>query len=228
MMIEILLAVEDPLLRNLLADRLSQETDFHVAGAVGDPESLLEVVQLSNPHVIVLDLQWSAASGLALLERVLVQVPEAMFLTLVGDEAEDTQVMAAQNGARGVVTKTEGITVLPQAIRALGRGEVWFTRQVSRRIFQEYHRLAQQLREQEQPLAGLSVREREVLIHVAEGLTNRDIAERLHMSVHTVKLHVQRILQKLELPNRTEAAVFAVREGLVSSLPRRVVPKDTV
>jgi DNA-binding NarL/FixJ family response regulator len=227
-MVQILLAVEDPLLRNLLAERLTQETDFQISGAVGDPESLLEVVMLGQPDVIILDLQWSNASGLALLERVLLQKPDAMFLTLVSEEAEDAQVMAAQNGARGVVTKTEGITVLPQAIRALGRGEVWFTRQVSRRIFQEYHRLARQLREQEQPLAGLSPKEREVLAHVAEGLTNRDIAEQLHMSVHTVKLHVQRILQKLELPNRTEAAVFAVREGLVSSLPKRVVPKETV
>ncbi|WP_309723416.1 response regulator transcription factor [Armatimonas sp.] len=227
-MVQILLAVEDPLLRNLLAERLTQENDFQITGAVGDPESLLDVVMLGQPDVIILDLQWSSASGLALLERVLLQKPDAMFLTLVSEEAEDAQVMAAQNGARGVVTKTEGITVLPQAIRALGRGEVWFTRQVSRRIFQEYHRLARQLREQEQPLAGLSPKEREVLAHVAEGLTNRDIAEQLHMSVHTVKLHVQRILQKLELPNRTEAAVFAVREGLVSSLPKRVVSKDTV
>ncbi|WP_309694484.1 response regulator transcription factor [Armatimonas sp.] len=227
-MVQILLAVEDPLLRNLLADRLVQETDFQITGAVGDPESLLEVVQLSHPDVIILDLQWSAVSGLALLERVLLNVPEAMFLTLVSEEAEESQIQAAQNGARGVVTKTEGITVLPQAIRALGRGEVWFTRQVSRRIFQEYHRLARQLREQEQPLAGLSVREREVLSHIAGGLTNRDIAEQLHMSVHTVKLHVQHILQKLELPNRTDAAVFAVREGLVSSLPRRIAPKDIV
>ncbi|MCX6365911.1 MAG: response regulator transcription factor [Armatimonadetes bacterium] len=227
-MVQILLAVEDPLLRNLLAERLTQENDFQISGAVGDPESLLEVVMLGQPEVIILDLQWSNASGLALLERVLLQKPDSMFLTLVSEEAEDAQVMAAQNGARGVVTKTEGITVLPQAIRALGRGEVWFTRQVSRRIFQEYHRLARQLREQEQPLSGLSPKEREVLAHVAEGLTNRDIAEQLHMSVHTVKLHVQRILQKLELPNRTEAAVFAVREGLVSSLPKRVAPKDTV
>ena len=226
MTISLLLAFEDPFLRNLVAERLGQESDFSIAGVVGDPESLLDAIRLSQPKVVILDLSWSKAIGLALLEQATLQAPESLYLALVGDDIEETQVRAAQSGARGVVTKAEGMAVLLQAIRSLGRGEVWFTQQVSRRIFQEYHRLVRHLHEQNQPLAGLSEREKEVLACVAEGMINREIAAQLHMSIHTVKLHIQKILQKLDLPNRTEAAVFAVREGLVSSLPKRVTEKE--
>ena len=226
MTISILLAFEDPLLRNLLAERLGQESDFTITAAVGDPESLLDAIRLSQPGLVILDLSWSKAVGLALLEQAVLQVPECLYLTLVNSDAEDTQVMAVQSGARGIVTKEDGMAVLPQAIRALTRGEVWFTQQVSRRIFHDYHRLVRHLREQDQPLARLSEREKEVLSCVAEGMKNQEIAERLHMSIHTVKLHVQKILHKLKLPNRTDAAVFAVREGLVSSLPKRIVSDE--
>lgn len=223
MTISILLAFEDPLLRNLVAERLGQEGDFSIVAAVGDPESFLDAIRLSEPRLVVLDLSWSKAAGLALLEQAALQVPESLYLALVSNDAEEIQVQAAQRGARGVVTKEDGMAVLPQAIRALVRGEVWFTQQVSRHIFQDYHRLVRHLREQDQPLAKLSEREKEVLACVAEGMKNQEIAGQLHMSIHTVKLHVQKILQKLKLPNRTDAAVFAVREGLVSSLPKRVM-----
>lgn len=225
MSVRVLLVVEDPLLRSLLAEKLALETDLQIVGAVGDPESCLEAVVVVKPTVAILDLQWSGGIGLALLERLTNRAPEVAALALAGDETEEAQLEAAQCGAKGVVTKTEGIATLPQAVRAVGRGEVWFTRQISRRIFQEYHRLVCHQREQEHPLACLSPREREVLACVAEGMTNQDIAGRLLMSIHTVKLHIQRILQKLGLPNRTEAAVFAVREGLVSPLPRRLNEK---
>ena len=221
MNIPILLIVEDALLRSLLTEKLEAESDLSIVGAVGDPESCLEAVHMAQPRVAVLDLQWQDNIGPRLLEQLTAQMPELNILVLVGNESEEDQLKAAQCGARGVVIKTEGISVLPQAVRAVGRGEVWFTRQISRRILKEYHKLVNQVREQEQPVGGLSGREREVLCCVAEGLTNRNIGERLHMSIHTVKLHIQHILHKLNLPNRTEAAVFAVREGLVSAVPCR-------
>lgn len=217
MKVRILLALEDPLLRCLLSDRLSQESDLEIVAAVGDPESLVDAVVASRPGVVVLDLSWSRHAGLGVLETLLESVPSATVLTLAPDEPEETQALAAERGARGVVPKAEGITALPEAIRALGRGEVWFNRRLSRRIYQEYHRLVRCVRDERQTLSGLSTREREVLRHVAAGETNRQIAEALHMSVHTAKLHVQKILQKLDVPNRTEAAVVAVREGLIAS-----------
>lgn len=217
MKVRILLALEDPLLRCLLSERLGKESDLEIVAAVGAPESLTEAVVASRPHVVVLDLTWSRHAGLSLLDAVLERVPSASVLALAPDDPEEMQARAAERGARGVVPKAESVTALPEAIRALGRGEVWFTRRLSRQIFQEYHRLMRCVRDERQSLSGLSVREREVLRHVAAGQTNRQIAEALHMSVHTAKLHVQKILQKLEVPNRTEAAVLAVREGLVAT-----------
>jgi DNA-binding NarL/FixJ family response regulator len=222
--VSVVIVVEDPLLRSLLSERLMQEPDMAVVGAVGDPAGLREAIRATEPQVAVLDLHWTGAAGLALLDQLTAHAPEVMPLALVSDESEETQLEAAQHGARGVVPKSEGAAILPFAIRAVGRGEIWFTRQISCRIFQEYHRLVHQLRTQEHPLAVLSERERDVLVCVAEGKTNREIAEVLLISVHTVKLHIQRILSKLQLPNRTEAAVFAVREGLVSNLPQRSDP----
>ncbi len=219
MSISILIAEDDALLRSLVAEILSLQPEFQVLGNAGDGEEALAKAGALQPDILLLDLSLPGVSGLKVLEQIGAWPQKPSVLVLSGDESEETQLQAAGAGAMGFLGKSRAMAVLPDAIRAVARGEAWFSRQVSARIFGAYSRLIQQVREQEQPLHLLTEREKEVLAQVARGLTNQQIAAELLMSVSTVKTHIQSIFQKLGLPNRTEAAVFAVREGLLADPP---------
>ena len=105
--------------------------------------------------------------------------------------------------------------VLVEAVRSVANGGVWLAPDVVSRVVQDYPTLSRQATLDRSPLARLTERERDVLARVARGMTNQQIASDLIMSLSTVKTHLQSIFRKLELPSRTEAAVLAVREGLL-------------
>ena len=220
MAITIVIAEDDVLLRNLMVEVLGRHPDFEIVRAVGSGQEALDSVAELEPAVLLLDLNLPDLTGFQVLEGLVERGNGPRALVLSGDEAEDTQVKAASYGAVGFVPKSQAVSHLPSAIRATARGEAWFSRQLSARVFGAYSKLLHRVRQQERPLNQLSEREKEVLIQVARGLTNQQIAESLFMSISTVKTHIQNIFQKLDLPNRTEAAVFAVREGLVAEEPR--------
>ncbi len=217
MNVSVVIAEDDALLRNLLTTLLAQEEGLEVVGSAASGAECLDTVRQLRPRVLLLDLHLPGMSGLKVMEALEPGGEGPLTLVLSGSEDEETQLQAARSGARGFLPKSQAATVLARAIRSVAEGEVWFSRRVSERIFQEYHQLARRTREQDKPLNQLSEREREVLICVARGMTNSQIAADLYMSVHTVKVHIQSILRKLNLPNRVEAAVYAVREGLVAA-----------
>lgn len=215
MRVSILIAEDDALLHSLLADILDREGDLEVVGVAEDGNTCLEVIERLHPMVVLLDLRLRGLSGQKVLSHLLEQPEPPAVLVLSGEDDENTQVEVARSGARGFLPKREAVAVLARAIRAVSKGESWFTPEVTARILREHQDLVRKVRDEQRPLNHLTVREREVLARVARGLTNRQIAAELFMSVHTVKLHIANILRKLGLPNRTEAAVFAVREGLI-------------
>ncbi|MFN3649967.1 MAG: response regulator [Armatimonadota bacterium] len=215
MPISIVIAEDDSLLRPLLAERLAREEDFEVVGRAGTGREAVAMVTQHAPDLLLLDLNLPELSGWEVMERLASLETPPRVLVLSGEEGERTQLEAARAGAQGFMCKSLAVRKLPEAIRAIFSGDVWFPREVIGQVFRDYPRLIHTEREQEKPLRRLSDREREVLIRVARGLTNQQIAGELYMSISTVKVHISSILQKLDLPNRTEAAVFAVREGLL-------------
>lgn len=217
----ILIAEDDALLRSMLAARLEGEEGFTVIGSVGDGREVTAAVRELQPEILLLDLNLPGLPGLKVLEQLSGVEHPPQVLVLSGEEVEEAQVRAAQSGARGFVHKSLGVASLPDAIRAIAGGETWFSPHVVAHIVREYPVLTRRLQELERPVNQLSDREREVLVRVARGLTNRQIADELYMSVSTVKAHLQSIIQKLQLANRTEAAVYAVREGLLEPAEER-------
>src|SRR5262249_13048402 len=136
-------------------------------------------------------------------------------LVLSGHESEETQLEAARQGARGFLCKSQASTSLQHAIQAVAAGELWLPANILKHMLGEYPALVRRMRAQSRPINQLTDREREVLLRVARGLTNQQIAGELYMSVSTVKAHIRNIFKRFNLPGRTEAAVFAVREGLL-------------
>lgn len=215
MSVTILIAEDDPLLRAFLTDVLAGHPEIRVLGSVGDGREVLAAANRLKPQIVLLDLHLPGLAGLKVLELLLESENPPRVLVLSGDEANETQLEAARGGAKGFLPKSQAISKLADAIQAVASGGMWFAPQVVEQIFNEYPRLVRRTQQMDRPVDQLSAREREVLICVARGMTNQQIARELFMSLSTVKVHLHNVFQKLNLPNRTEAAVFAVREGLL-------------
>ncbi len=228
MSISILIADADGLLRDLLAALLGRDEAFQIAGCAADAETAIQGIAELAPDVVLLDLQLPGSDAFRVLNEVINRpfdssLSEPKVLVMGRDNAEAFQLEAARRGAQGFLCKAEGVSALTNAICAVMAGEVWFSRQIVAQTLREYTRLLRQVEERSRPSNVLSPREREILALVARGLTNQRIAEDLTMSLGTVKVHIRNIFQKLDLPNRTEAAVYALKEGLLndSSHPRQ-------
>lgn len=218
--VAVLVVDSDPLLCALIARSLETAAPLRVLGTAHALEEALEQVRRHPPQVVTLDLNLTGLTGIELLRRLVALPQPPAVLVLSNTDDEDIQVEVARVGAQGFLAKAVAVDVLPDAIRALARGEVWFTRKVQGRILREHQQLYLQVQEEHRPLSQLTNREREVLIGAAQGLTNLQIAKQLFVSSHTVKLHMKNVLRKLSLSSRTEAAVLAVREGLLDEAER--------
>jgi DNA-binding NarL/FixJ family response regulator len=213
----LLIAEDDPLLREMLAQWLQAETDLDVVGTVRRGQDVLAAAVRFRPQLLLLDLRLPGSSGLEVLDALATQEEPPKVLVISGDESEQTQLEVAQRGARGFLPRSEAVSLLPEALRTVARGGLWFSRALTTRIFEEYQGLQRRAKAEQRSDPQLSEPEREVLTRIARGLTNGQIARDLQMSVHTVKRHVANLLRKLGLPGRTEAAVYAARKGLLDS-----------
>jgi two-component system nitrate/nitrite response regulator NarL len=217
--ISMLVVEDDPLLRALLVDTLKGSPGVQVLGSVGSGPEVMEAVERLNPGIVLLDLQLPGTNTLSLLQKLSGKEHGPAVLALGAEDDAMVQLQAARNGARGYVPKSEAFDSLARAIRGVAELSLWFPPDVLKLIYEDYRNISRKAQEEQRPLNRLTERERDVLMGVARGLTNKQIGTELFMSVHTVKLHVQNILKKTGLPNRTEAAVLAVREGLLDDDP---------
>lgn len=212
--IGVLIVDDDPLVRTLLAEIVNRESDIAILGAATDGLDAVQKAVELRPDVILMDLAMPRLDGLAALQRLAESESPASVLIFTQDADEELVMQAIRRGAKGYMPKDAPVERIPKAIRALAGGEAWVERRLTGRVFEELARMARQLASHCSPEALLSEREKEVIRLIACGKTNTEIASQLFLSPHTVKSHVSHILQKLDLPNRTEVAIFAVRAGL--------------
>ncbi len=196
--IRVILADDHALVLEGLRGLLQNEPDIQIVTTVSDGESLMDAVRRLRPDLVIMDLQMPIKGGLSCLEEIRREnLPvKVLVLTAFGD-GESLQ-LAWEREADGFALKTDPPRQTIAAIRNVAHGHVVFPRGALR--------ARPQPDPQANPLSTLSDREREFLALVAEGLTNAQIAERLSVTEHTVKFHLQNIFQKLGAANRTEAA----------------------
>jgi DNA-binding NarL/FixJ family response regulator len=190
---------------------LLEAAGFDVVGQAGDGRQAVDLVLELKPDLVLLDITMPHMGGLEALRRIRERAPDvhAVMLTVSDDDADLLEAM--RGGASGYLLKNLKSEEFLELLDGLGRGETALTRQAASRVI---HGLTQSGQ-----IVGrgvlLTERELELLPLLVEGLANRAIAERLSVSENTVKYHVKAILQKLDAKNRTEAAMFAIRAGLV-------------
>jgi DNA-binding NarL/FixJ family response regulator len=207
--VRVFLLDDHEIVRRGIREMLEDSGNITVVGEASTAAAALRRVDAAKPHVAVLDARLDDGSGIDVCREIRSAHPEIGCLILTSYDDDDALFSAIMAGAAGYLLKQIKGTDLVGAIRAIASGKSLLDPLVTQRVMAR-------LREgphEDRRIAALGEREREVLRLVAEGLTNRQIATRIHLSEKTVKNYVSAILDKLDLTSRTQAAVFATRLG---------------
>lgn len=217
--IRVLLADDHQLFREGLANILDAQPDFEVVGEAADGLEVFVKARELEPDLILMDVGMPGCDGVEATQHVKSAMPEITIVMLTVQDEDEKLFEALKNGAQGYLLKSIRSWDLVEMLRGAMRGEAALTPPLGGRILEEFRKLARQpSRSPDGETVALTHREQEVLSLVSEGKTDQEIADELSISIHTVKTHMRNILGKLQLSRRHEAALYAMREGLI---PRR-------
>ena len=207
-----LIADDHPVVRTGIRHLLETESGIELVGEAANGREAVNAVNQSHPDVILLDLVMPELDGTGAIREIKANHPEVRILVLTTFASDDKLFPAIKAGAMGYLLKDTEPEDLVRAIEQVHRGEYPLSPAIAQKVLREIGRRG------EEPLTTdpLTAREVEVLGLIARGLTNRQIAEQFVISEATVRTHVGNILGKLHLATRTQAALYALREGLAS------------
>lgn len=191
---------------------LLEAAGFEVVGQVGDGLAAVEAVLEMKPDLVLMDITMPKLNGLEALRRMRAKDPNVQVVMLTVSDDDDDLLAAIQSGAKGYIHKSLSAQEFLDLIGGLERGEAALSRKTAARLIAG---LGNKPRPDDEKLPHLTRREIELLKLVADGLSNKAIAQSLSVSENTVKYHVRNILQKLAVQNRTEAVAHAIRTGLL-------------
>ena len=217
MTIRVVIADDQHLVRAGFAMILGEEPDLEVVGEAADGLAAIEVVQRLAPEVVLMDIRMPHLDGLEALRRLVAGGSSARVIVLTTFDADEYVFAALRGGASGFLLKDTPPAELVSAVRTVAAGEALLDPTVTQRVVTAFVEGLVETGERRAPpeLASLTDREREVLIHLARGRSNAEIAALLVVSETTVKTHVGRVLAKLQLRDRVQAVVYAYEHGLV-------------
>ena len=209
----VLLADDHALFRAGIAS-LVQAWGLEVAGEASNGAEALELTRRLRPDLVLMDIAMPDCDGLEATRLIKAELPETRIVMVTVSDDDEHLFEAVKSGAEGYLLKDMTREDLRRTLEAVAAGEPALSPTLAAKILDEFARLAREGPVRE-PDVELSPRERDVLQLVADGQTNREVAAALYLSEHTVNFHMKNILSKLHLRNRTQAAAYAIRTGLV-------------
>ncbi len=218
--IRLLLADDHLLVRQGLRAILETEPDIDVVGEAGDGHQALQEAQELLPDVVLMDIKMGDWDGVTATRRIRAAVPSARVIVLTNYDEDELVFSAIRAGASGYLLKEVQGDQLVNAVRTVAQGYTLVYPSVAKRVLDEFARrqppakTAAQADADEAALADLTARERQILRLIAHGRSNKDIGATLGITERTVKTHVSNIFAKLQLSDRTQAAIFAHKRGL--------------
>lgn len=212
-----LVVVDDlPLIREGIRSALREVPDVELVGEASGCDDALRLVRELQPHVVIMDATLPDGSGLDVTRKIKETMPAVEVLVMT-DRLDDHQALdAIEAGATGYLLKDIPRENLVRAIRAVHDGRAFFHPYLSRKMLDQFGQLARRERRQQRArLSALTERELQILVELAGGATDAEMARKFVVSVGTVKTHLRNILRKLGCRNRTQAVVYVFRKGLV-------------
>lgn len=211
--ISVLIIDDHTLFRSGIRLLLQRQDGFEVVGEAGDGLEGVKLAKRLEPDVVLLDLHMPGVGGLEALQLLQEELPQVQVVMFTVSEDAQDLLEALRIGARGYLLKNIETDFLLDAIRRAAAGESVMSPQMANRLADAVR--APQSNTKTSPAAKLSPREAEIIVMLAAGASNKEIARRLELAESTVKIHVQGILRKLNLSSRVQAAVYAVEHGLM-------------
>ncbi len=215
--VKVLVVDDHTLFRRGIAAVLAHQEGLEIVGEAADGLEAIEKAREIAPDVILMDLNMPRCSGLEAIQALQAEMPQINILVLTVSEMETDLFAAVKFGATGYLLKKAEPEELISAILHIARGEVIVSPLMATKLLAEFKDLTAgaERKPAEKADADLSPREGEVLQLVAQGSTNKEIADSLFISENTVKTHLKNIMEKLHLANRSQAAAYAIKRGLV-------------
>lgn len=218
--LRILLVDDHVLFRKGLAALLAASQDMDVVGEAGDGLEAIARAQETVPDVILMDIHMPECDGLEAVRIIKREMPHVHVIMLTVSDDDSDLFVAIKNGAEGYLLKNLEPYQLFEMLEGVRQGEAPISGTLAAKILQEFRQSNHNMAPKPEARDTLTPREIEVLEQVVEGATNKEIGEALSVTENTVKIHLRNILEKLHLQNRIQAAVYAVREGLVDDPPQ--------
>jgi two-component system, NarL family, response regulator DevR len=212
--LRVLLVDDHEVVRLGLKALIERQPSFEVVGEAGNADEALAKARVQRPDVIVMDVRLPGRSGIEATRDVLKILPDTKVIVLTSYADDNLLMDAIEAGAAGYVLKQIGSDALLKALEGVARGESLLDPALMNKVFARLRLAARQ--ERGQAFAGLTEQEVKILALVAEGCTNREIADQIFLSEKTVRNYVSTILGKLSLSHRSQAAAYAVEHGLLS------------
>jgi DNA-binding NarL/FixJ family response regulator len=224
--IRVMLVDDQQIVRQGLATILKYAPGIEVVGEAGDGKEAIALAHELEPDVVLMDIKMPRLGGIPATRKICSELPDTCVIILTTYDTDDLVFEGVKAGARGYLLKDATSETLVEAIRGAVRGESQLDPSVARKVLGEFRRLAEEAGPRhaketvddagaEVAIEPLTPREEEVLHLLAEGLSNREIGARLHLTEGTVKNYVSAIIAKLQANDRTHAVVTALRRGLV-------------
>jgi len=213
--VRILVVDDHPIFRHGLISVLEKFPDFQIVGEASDGLQSVNRARQSKPDVILMDVRMLGGSGVEGAAAIHELLPDIRVLMLTVSDEDDDLFGAMKAGAKGYLLKNIGLDSLVDAVRLVARGEVIISPAMADRLMAEFRRPGASKIDND--TSGLSPREKETLVLVAQGGSNKEIARVLFISETTVKAHLRSILEKLHVKNRAEAVARATASGLLGA-----------
>ena len=210
--IRILIADDHPVVRRGLNALLATKEEFEVVGEASNGKEAIERVRALGPDVILMDLMMPEMDGVQAITQIIDESPDAKILVMTSFATDDKVFPAIKAGALGYLLKDSGPDELIDAIHQVYKGEPSLHPKIARKVLMEISHPTTNTPSED----PLTERELEVLLSIAKGMSNQEIGLKLSISEATVRTHVSRILSKLQLASRTQAALYALKEGLAN------------
>jgi DNA-binding NarL/FixJ family response regulator len=215
-LIRIVIADDHPIFRDGLRKLLTLEDDFRVVAEARDGKEVLEILEEVQPDILLLDLKMPGLDGLTALQKLQNSRTKTKVIVLTASEDKNQFVQAMKFGTCGIVLKQTATELLIKSIRKVHAGEIWLDSHTTAAVMRQFSSPMDSapLGSRDRDRSPLSQREREIVVLVAQGFKNKEMAEKMFISEQTVKNHLHNIFDKLGVSDRLELALYAIHKNI--------------